>query len=329
MRNFYIFLTSFLFVTQTAYASVCVGSNCELIDLFARNSGTSLKSILSEIDKNIIDPVIDSQKMIASWEGGMLHFTPRGSESTVKILLWGGGTWRQVTMDGTLLGSRVQFDYYTGNASLSLGAELPLGKSTDLILNGSFWSGPSDYGLGVSGGDMNETSVRGSVGIRQTFFQFGSAKFFGISGISVGQRSADMTLGGSTIRVRLQKETISWSGEEKYYEKNSYLSIPTLVGISYATPWITFSAAGGTIVIFQSGKIELSKWGPLGPYGGYYGIGIKEVSSINDSTILPVLNFGAECNLGNPVIAINFRPSLNSMPFGGFFGLGWKFLLSR
>ncbi len=329
MRNFYIFLTSFLFATQTAYASVCVGNNCELIDLFAKKSGSSLASVLAAIDKNIIDPVIDSQKMIASWEGGMLHFTPNGSESTLKILLWGGGTWRQVSMDGTLLGSRVQFDYYTGNASLSLGAELPLGKTTDIVINGSFWSGPSDYGLSISAGDMHETSVRGGAGVRQTFFQFDSVKFFGISGISIGQRSADMTLGGSTIRVRLQKEAISWTGEEKYYEKNSYLSLPTLVGISYAMPWITLAVTGGSIVIFQSGKIEISKWGPLGPYGGYYGVGIKDISSISDSTIVPILSFGAECNLGNPVIAINFRPSLNNMPFGGFFGLGWKFLVSK
>jgi hypothetical protein len=330
MRALYAFLTSLLIFSRTASAAVCVGNNCDLIDLFAKKAGTSLGSILSEIDRNIIVPTVDSQKMIASWEGGMLQFTPRGSESSVKITLWGGGTWKQILMGGNFLSSSIHFDYYTGNASLSLGAEIPLSRRTDLIVNGGIWSGPSDYGLGLTQGDMKETSGRLGAGIRETFFEWNDIKIFGTYGVVVGRRSADMTLAGSVVRIQISRETITWSGEEKYHERITYISTPALLGISYTLPWASFSVAGGGSLIIQNGRIGLSKWGPVGPYGGYYNVGVSDTRSISDVTIVPVVSLGTEFSMERwPGMTLSFRPGLSNVPAYGAIGLGWKFLISR
>jgi hypothetical protein len=321
---------SLFLVSQEAEAATCVGSNCELIDLFAKKAGMSLDRILTEVDRNIINPIVDSQKLIAAWEGGFLQFSPNGSESSVKIIIWAGGSWRQVVMDGRFLGSSIQFDYYTGNSSLSLGAEFPIGKSTDVILNGSYWSGSSDYGTGISEGNMRETSGRFGVGIRQTFFEIDSLKLFGVSGLSFGGRKADMSLSGTVVRIQLPRERITWSGEEKYYENSQYLSVPVIAGISYGTGWISFSISGGAMSIFQSGKIEISKWGPVGPYGGYYNVGISDSSSSSGFSLIPVANVGIESSFkSGPDFVVNFRPSINDSLSGGSIGLGWKFLVSR
>lgn len=330
MRSLLALLVSGLLVTQTTSAAVCIGKNCDLIDLAARSAGFSLDQILTEIDKNIVDPIVDSQRSIASWEGGMLQFTPRGSEGSVKVTLWGGGAWRYVDISNTMLGASVNFGYYTGNSSLSLGVELPINRKTDLVLNGAFWSGSSDYGLGISQENMKETSGRLGMGIRQKFYSVGTADAFVLGGFVIGHRESDMTLTGTTVAIRYPGGRITWTGEEKYSEKSTYMSTPVLLGVAFNLPWVTLSVAGGGSIIFQQGRIDLSKWGPVGPYGGYYNVGAASERDTSGFTLVPMVSLGAETGLERgPGLTVNFRPGLGNFPMGGSVGLGWKFLVSK
>lgn len=330
MRSFLALIVAGLLVSQTAGAAVCIGKNCELIDLAARAAGLSLNQILTEIDRNIVDPIVDNQRSIASWEGGMLQFTPRGSEGSVKVTLWGGGAWRYVDISNTMLGASVNFGYYTGNSSLSLGVELPIDKSTDLILNGAFWSGSSDYGLGISQENMKETSGRFGMGIRQKFYSAGVTDAFVLGGFVIGHRESDMTLEGTTIAIRYPGGRITWKGEEKYSEKSTYVSTPVLLGASFNLPWITLTVSGGGSVIFQQGRISLSKWGPVGPYGGFYNVGAASDRDTTGFTLVPMVSLGAETGLERgPSLTMNFRPGFGNFPMGGSVGLGWKFLVSK
>lgn len=330
MRSFLALLVAGLLVSQTAGAAVCIGKNCELIDLAARAAGLSLNQILTEIDRNIVDPIVDNQRSIASWEGGMLQFTPRGAEGSVKVTLWGGGAWRYVDISNTMLGASVNFGYYTGNSSLSLGVELPIDKSTDLILNGAFWSGSSDYGLGISQENMKETSGRFGMGIRQKFYSAGITDAFVLGGFVIGHRESDMTLEGTTIAIRYPGGHITWKGEEKYSEKSTYVSTPVLLGASFNLPWVTLSVSGGGSIIFQQGRISLSKWGPVGPYGGYYNVGAASDRDTTGFTLVPMVSLGAETGLERgPSLTMNFRPGFGNFPMGGSVGFGWKFLVSK
>lgn len=330
MRSFLTFLLAGSLVTQTASSAICVGKNCELIDLAAKSVGLSLDRILSEIDNNIVDPIVDSQKQLASWEGGILQFTPKGSESSVKVTLWGSGAWRYVDINNTMLGASVNFGYYTGNSSLSLGVEIPIDKKTDLILNGAFWSGSSDYGTGLAQEDMRETSGRFGVGARQKFYSSGIADVFGVGGFVIGHKSSDMTLEGTRVSVRHAGGRFTWSGEEKYSEKSTYVSTPVLLGIAFNLPWVTLSVSGGSSVIFQQGRIDLSKWGPVGPYGGYYNVGALSERDTSGFALVPMVALGAESGLERgPNITVNFRPGINNFPMGGSVGIGWKFLLAK
>lgn len=330
MRTLLAFLLTGFLVAQTASAAVCIGKNCDLIDLAAKNAGLSLDRILSEIDRNIVDPIVDNQRSIASWEGGMLQFTPRGSEGSVKVTLWGGGAWKYVDINNTMLGASVNFGYYTGNSSLSLGVELPIDKRTDLVLNGAFWSGSSDYGLGISQESMRETSGRFGMGIRQKFYSVGITDSFVLGGFVIGHRESDMTLEGTTIAIKYSGGRITWKGEEKYSERSTYVSTPVLLGASFNLPWVTLSLAGGGSVIFQQGRVDLSKWGPVGPYGGYYNVGATSERDTSGFTLVPMVSLGAETGLERgPSLSVNFRPSLNNTPMGGSVGIGWKFLVSK
>lgn len=330
MRSLLALLVAGSLVTRTASSAVCIGKNCELIDLLARSSGLSLNQILSEIDRNIVDPIVDSQRNIASWEGGMLQFTPRGSENSVKITLWAGGAWRYVDISNTVFGASVNFGYYTGNSSLALGVELPVDKKTDVILNGAFWSGSSDYGLGLSDKDMRETSGRFGIGLRQKFYSAGITDGFIVGGFVIGHRESDMSLPGSSVVIRIPNGRMTWTGEEKYSERSTYVSTPVLLGFSFNAPWVTLSVSAGGSVIFQQGKIDLSKWGPVGPYGGYYNVGAASEKDTSGFTLVPMIALGAETGLERgPSLTLNFRPSLNNTPMGGSVGIGWKFLLSK
>lgn len=330
MRTFLAPLVAGLLVSQTASAAVCIGRNCDLIDAAAKSVGLSLNQILTEIDRNIVDPIVDSQRSMASWESGMMQFTPRGSEGSIKLTLWGGGAWKYVDISNTMFGASVNFGYYTGNSSLALGVELPVDKNTDLILNGAFWSGSSDYGLGLSQEDMKETSGRFGIAVRQKFYSVGIADAFVLGGFVIGHRSSDMTLAGTTIAIRYSGGRITWTGEEKYSEKSTYVSTPVLLGVAFNMPWVTLSVAGGGGLIYQHGRIDMSKWGPVGPYGGYYNVGAASSADTTGFTLVPMVTLGAETGLERgPSLSINFRPSLNNSPMGGSIGIGWKFLVSK
>lgn len=317
-------------VTGTASAATCIGRNCELLDTVAKSAGLSLDQILTEIDRNIVDPIVDSQKSIASWEGGMLQFTPRGSEGTVKVTLWGGGAWKYVDISNTVFGASVNFGYYTGNSSLALGVELPVDKRTDLILNGAFWSGASDYGLGISQENMRETSGRFGIGLRQKIYSVGITDVFTTGGFVIGHRDSDMTLAGSTVAIKYPGGRVSWTGEEKYSEKSTYISVPVLLGVSFDTPGVTLTVAGGGGLIYQHGRIDLSKWGPVGPYGGYYNVGAASGRNTTGFALIPMVILGAETGLERgPSLSVNFRPGLNGSPMGGSVGIGWKFLIFK
>lgn len=330
MRSILALVMAGSLVTQTASSAVCIGKNCDLIDYAAKSAGLSLNQILSELDRNIVDPIVDSQRNIASWEGGLIQFTPRGSEGSVKLTLWGGGAWRYVDINSTVFGASVNFGYYTGNSSLALGVELPIDKKTDLILNGAFWSGSSDYGLGLSQEDMRETSGRFGLGVRQKFYSEGIVSAFVLGGFVIGHRESDMTLAGKTVAIRMPSGRLTWTGEEKYSEKSTYVSTPMLLGVSFNTPWITLTASGGGSIVFQQGNIGLSKWGPVGPYGGYYNVGAASDKDISGFTLIPMVTLGAETGLERgPSLSVNFRPGLNNSPMGGSVGIGWKFLVSK
>jgi hypothetical protein len=330
MRTLLALVVAGSLVTGTASGATCIGKNCDLIDLAARGAGLSLDRILTEIDRNIVDPIVDSQKGVASWEGGMLQFTPRGSEGGVKVTLWGGGAWKSVDINSTMFGASVNFGYYTGNSSLALGVEIPFDKKTDLILNGAFWSGASDYGTGLAQENMRETSGRFGMGIRQKFYSVGIADAFVLGGFVIGHRQSDMTLGGTTIAIRYPGGRITWMGEEKYSEKATYVSTPALLGVSFNVPGVTLTVSGGGSVIYQQGRIDLSKWGPVGPYGGYYNVGATSDRDTSGFTLVPMVTLGAETGLERgPSLSVNFRPGLNNSPVGGSVGLGWKFLVSK
>lgn len=330
MRTLLALLTAGSLISGAARSAVCVGKNCELIDLAAKSAGLSLNQVLSELDRNIVDPIVDSQRNIASWEGGLIQFTPRGSEGSVKLTLWGGGAWRYVDINSTVFGASVNFGYYTGNSSLALGVELPIDKKTDLILNGAFWSGSSDYGLGLSQEDMRETSGRFGLGVRQKFYNEGIASAFVLGGFVIGHRESDMTLAGSTVSIRYPGGRLTWSGEEKYSEKSTYVSTPALLGVAFNLPGVTLFMTGGGSVIFQQGRIDLSKWGPVGPYGGYYNVGASSEKDTAGFALVPVVSLGAETGIERgPSLSLNFRPSLDNSPMGGSVGIGWKFLVSK
>ena len=330
MRNFLTLLVAGSLVSQTVDAAVCIGKNCDLIDLAAKSAGLSLNQVLAELDSNIVDPIVDSQRRLASWEGGMLQFTPRGSESSVKVTLWGGGAWRYVDISNSVFGASVNFGYYTGSSSLSLGVEIPVNKRTDIILNGAFWSGASDYGTGLAQEDMRETSGRFGIGARQKFYSTGISDVFGVGGFVIGHKSADVSLDGRSISIRIPSGRLTWSGEEKYSEKSTYVSTPVLLGVAFNLPWVTLSVAGGGSVVFQQGKIDLSKWGPIGPYGGYYNVGAASERDTTGFTLVPMVTLGAETGLERgPSLSVNFRPGLNNSPMGGSVGIGWKFLVSK
>lgn len=330
MRSLLALVTAGLLVTETASGAICVGKNCDLIDLVARNAGLSLNQILSEIDRNIVDPIVDNQKGIASWEGGMLQFTPRGSEGGVKVTLWGNGAWKHVDINSTVLGASVNFGYYTGNSSLSLGVELPMNKKTDLVLNGSFWSGSSDYGTGISRENMRETSGRFGIGFRQKFYSSEVTDAFLLGGFVIGHRESEMSLGGTSMSIRHPGGRVTWSGEENYSEKATYVSTPILLGVTFNIPGVSLSASGGGSVIYQQGRIDLTKWGPVGPFGGYYNVGAVSDRDTSGFTLVPMITLGAETGLERgPSLSVNFRPSLNNSPMGGSVGIGWKFLLSK
>lgn len=330
MRTFLALVAAGSLVTATARGATCIGKNCELLDVVAQSAGLSLNSILNEIDTNIVDPVVNGQRNLASWEGGIIQFTPRGSESAVKVTLWGGGSWKHVDINGTMMGASVNFGYYTGNSSLSLGIEVPINKKTDLILNGAFWSGPSDYGTGLAEEDVRETSGRFGIGARQKFYSAGIADMFAVGGFVIGHRTADMSLAGTTVGIRYPGGRVTWTGEEKYSENLTFVSTPILLGASFNMPWVTLSVAGGGSVIFQQGKIDLSKWGPVGPIGGFHNIGAASERNTSGFVLVPMVTLGAETGLERgPSLSINFRPSLNNSPTGGSVGIGWKFLVSK
>lgn len=330
MRTLIALVVAGSLATGTASAATCIGKNCELLDLVARSAGLSLDRILTEIDSNIVDPVVDGQRRLASWEGGMLQFTPRGSESSVKITLWGGGSWRHVDINSMMMGASVNFGYYTGNSSLALGVELPINKKTDLILNGAFWSGSSDYGTGLIEEDVRETSGRFGIGARQKFYSEGMTDLFVVGGFVIGHRTTDMSLAGTTVGIRYPGGRVTWSGEEKYSEKSTYVSTPVLLGAAFNTPWVTLSVSGGGSVIFQQGKIDLSKWGPVGPIGGFHNVGATSERDTSGFALVPMVTLGAETGLERgPSLSVNFRPSLNNSPMGGSVGIGWKFLVSK
>jgi hypothetical protein len=119
--------------TSAASSAVCVGKNCSLLEAVTEAKGIPLQIVLDEIQGNIIDPILDSQMTMATWENGTLEFSPAGAPEGLKVTMWGGTSWNNVPVNGKLLGTNYSSEYSTGAMSLGGALEYPLAHDTALI----------------------------------------------------------------------------------------------------------------------------------------------------------------------------------------------------
>lgn len=314
-------------------AATCVGVNCMLLDGIAQSSGTSLASILGELQGNIIDPVVSSQGKMAAWEGGLLDFSPTGAQGGIKITLWGGITWDTIPTRGAFFGVPYSSSYTTGAIHIGSAIEFPVTNNNEMIGNLTLWNGPSDLGLGRVDMTSEETNVRVGYGFRHFINRNRWTSFYVGTGFIIGRRTLSAKMLGTNVRIGTPFGPVSWQGEETYNEKLSYFSFPSTIGMSLQLRNITISIDGTINIISQSGAASVEKWGPVGPFfgsAGFYNIGVISSANIGSTNIWPIIKLGIEWNAFSDFhILGNWNPKLGSYPQHASLGVGWLFLTRR
>ena len=326
----YSLIASLTLWTVNSSAAICVGKNCDLLDSVAKKSGVSLQDVLDNVQGNIIDPVVDSQSKMATWEGGMLDFTPSGTSGGVKVTLWGSTSFDSIPVSGRFFGSSYDTVYSTGILRLGTSVEVPMGDSTDLIANGTFWYGPSDFGTGYIDGDSNETFVRAGLGIRHTLQRSSWHTFYLTSGLLGGTRKMKADFPGNTVNIKTAIGTVRWRGIESFEEVITFLSIPSTIGSSLSLWNLTASADLGLSLAGQLGRISVSKMGPVGPFfgeSGFYNVGVVSDDAATQFVVWPTVRLGIEWKITSKMRMMgNWNPKLGQSPQHAAVGLGWQFM---
>lgn len=330
MRLFTGLIFALIFLSSTASAAVCVGKNCELLESIASSKGLSMQSILDNIQGNIIDPIVDSQSRMVAWEGGMLDYSPAGSQNGIKVTLWGGTSFNWVSSRANFFGKEISSEYTTGIIRIGAASEIQISNSTDLILNAGFWYGDPDYGTGFIIGTNSEKTARLGVGTRHTFMNFGITKLYFTAGVLAGIRHFDTAYEGSKFLLRTPLGEVGWSGIESYSEEAAFISTPLTIGGNLKFWRLTLNAEAGARYSYQIGQISIGKFGPVGPFfgqSGFYNIGVSSARSVDSMQIWPILRLGFEWNVFSDMSVLgNWQPKIENSPHHLSVGAGWKFL---
>lgn len=313
-----------------ASSAICVGKNCELLESMVSSKGMSLQMVLNEIQGNIIDPILDSQMKMATWENGVLDFSPSGAQDGIKVTVWGGTTWHLIPVNGTIFNTGYSSSYNTGAMSARGGIEYPLSSNTDLILNVGLWNGPTDYGLGMVEGSSKETIGKLGGGLRRYFERNDFISFYFTGGLVIGARHTKIDFNGTNIKIATAVGKVGWQGVESYEETSYFLSTPMMLGSSVKLWDITLSADIGARLIGQIGKAQVGKYGSVGPFfgeTGYFAIGIASDRDISTMQIWPILRVGVEWNpIQKLSILSNWQPKISDYPNQINGGVSWQFL---
>lgn len=322
---------SLISVALPAEGAVCIGQNCELLRSVVERTGVPLEAVLGEVQGNIIDPIVDSQGNMASWEGGSLDVTPRGSGGGVKVTLWGGTSFSWIATNSSILGNTFNTTFPTGIARMGGSIELPLTPTTDGIINIGFWHGDPGYGSGAVKGTNEETAARLGGGFRTRLFEGSHTSIFLSSGFILGFRRFSTEYDdGKTMGIRTGLGRIGWNGAEKYSDSVAFASLPATLGGTLKAWDLTLSAEGGGVASYQVGQYYVEKFGPAGPFfgtSGYYNIGLASNGSLEGAQLWPLVRIGLEWNfVGGGSIIGNWHPKLGDRPHHIGAGLGWQFL---
>lgn len=316
--------------SSVASSAVCVGKNCSLLETVTAAKGIPLQVVLDEIQGNIIDPILDSQVTMATWENGMLEFSPAGAVEGLKVTMWGGTSWDNVPVNGKLFGTKYSSEYSTGAMSLGGVLEYPLTRETDLILNAGAWRGPTDYGLNIVQGASGETTLRLGGGLRHYVERWESSSIYFAGGLIVGGRQAKIDFEGTNIRIVINQGSLGWKGVETYEETAYFFSTPLMFGGNIKFWDITLSADLGARLVGQMGSTQVGKYGPVGPFygtSGYYNIGVSSDRDITTMQVWPILRLGIEWNpISKVSILGNWQPKIDKYPNQVSGGIGWQFL---
>jgi hypothetical protein len=330
MRFFSCLSAALLLISNVSHAATCIGQNCALLEEIALKNGVDLSSVIENIDRNIIDPIVDSQGKMAAWEGGMLDYSASGSDGGIKIFFWGASSFNWVQTQSNFFGRDYKAEYATGIVRIGASSEIPLSQSTDLVLNGAFWSGNPDYGTGFMIGETHEKTYRIGIGIKKTYFQWTGVKIYSSSGLIFGSREFQTAYEGSKIVLRTPAGVIGWSGIEKYSDSVDYFSIPFTFGAVAKWGDVSLGVESGARYSIQGGTYQVEKFGPVGPFfgqSGFYNIGFSSSSSLERSEIWPIARINLEWNFySDAIFAGNWSPKIGSNPHHVAGGFGWKFL---
>jgi len=330
MKNLASASAALLLVSSVSHAATCIGKNCALLEEIAMKNGVDLFSIVENIDRNIINPIVDSQGKMASWEGGMLDYSASGSDAGIKIFFWGGSSFNWVQAQSNFFGKDYLAEYTTGIMRIGVSSEIPLTMSTDLILNGSFWSGDPDYGTGFMKGDTHEKAYRAGIGIRKTYLQWSGIKLYSTSGFIFGSREFQTSYEGSRIVLKTPVGPIGWSGVERYVDTVNYFSMPMTFGAVVKWGDLSLGGEAGARYSLQGGSYYVEKFGPVGPFfgqSGFYNIGFTSSSNLERSDVWPIMRINFEWNFYSDASFVgNWSPKLGTNPHHVAGGLGWKFL---
>lgn len=321
-----------LLLASTSQAAVCIGKNCELLDSISSSKGVPLQNILDNIQSNIVDPIVDSQSMMASWQGGMIDYSPEGSGGGIKVTVWGGVSLDTVNVKGNFFGAKYSADYRTGIVKSGMSVEIPLDETTDLILNGTFWKGASDYGTGYMNGSSDELNVRLGAGARKTIFLNDWSSFYYVAGVLASRRNFTASFPGVDVNMRTPLGVVGWKGEETYDESTSFVSLPLTLGGKVKVWRVTANGEIGARIIGQMGTSKVQKWGAVGPFfgeSGFYNIGLFDERSSNTIGVWPTARLGLEvATFYDLSLMGNWQPKLGEQPQYFSAGLGLKFLKS-
>jgi hypothetical protein len=270
---------------------------------------------------------------MVTWEGGMLDYSPAGSQDGIKVTLWGGTSFNWVSSQANFFGREIRTEYTTGIIRIGAATEVPLSSSTELILNAGFWYGDPDYGTGYIIGTNNEKTARLGAGARHTFLNAGMTKLYFTAGVVGGIRYFDTSYEGSKFLLKTPIGEVGWSGIESYNEEAVFVSTPLTVGGNLKLWRVTLNAEAGARYSYQVGKISIGKFGPVGPFfgqSGFYNIGVSSERSIESMQIWPILRLGFEWNVFSDMSVLgNWHPKLGSNPHHLAAGVGWKFLSAK